>query len=571
MHSSEQILALCAEAADSTNSPDIGPPPVSRFVDEDMVKSNSPASVVGNTEPRVQTEGSRKEVGNSTPLPKLDYERKASSNSSPFKDPDSVPTKMTKSEREEDVSKTAAPVLAVSAAKSGAKRKYGDENDSGRTAKVQAGKENANPGLGAADKNIGGVQKVRNIKELPASKKKAQSRPPLSAKSTNNDVSSPKKAPRVEAAKASKPQPQNTAPNTAPGDAPTSDRERQPAIEPKPEVPSPPGPIPSVVTIPPELAVLDTPAMALISPDTPDRSAPRDPALDTPPPGHISADGETSRPSRRARAAISYAEPNLRDKMRRPTKELFDAVSGEGKFKARASLTAVPGQRGDESAPTSVSRSGSGGGANSTYGQLTAEGAAARESILSPLAQKEPPQSLEALPSSVVQDRKKRPSAVGGDRESLAAPREKSSDAPDLAKPKATAVNKPVESMDIYDFASSSPATSSKTRGSPSEEAKPKRQARRASAAAHQALREYAASASGDSPVKEPAQPTRQRPSGQSRKRASMLAPKRPAMMDLLEGDYHDNHSTSSSVGGGDDGAAAAVNDKISRRRSMML
>ncbi|EJP63561.1 shugoshin-like protein [Beauveria bassiana ARSEF 2860] len=52
---------------------------------------------------------------------------------------------------------------------------------------------------------------------------------------------------------------------------------------------------------------------------------------DTPPPTDIGSQGETSRPSRRSRPAISYAEPNLRDKMRRPRNETFDAVSGEGK------------------------------------------------------------------------------------------------------------------------------------------------------------------------------------------------------------------------------------------------
>lgn len=41
----------------------------------------------------------------------------------------------------------------------------------------------------------------------------------------------------------------------------------------------------------------------------------------------------TSRPSRRSRGSISYAEPNLRDKMRRPTKELVDAVSGDARFR----------------------------------------------------------------------------------------------------------------------------------------------------------------------------------------------------------------------------------------------
>lgn len=37
-----------------------------------------------------------------------------------------------------------------------------------------------------------------------------------------------------------------------------------------------------------------------------------------------------SRPSRRQRAVVSYAEPNLRDKMRRPTSELIDAVGTHG-------------------------------------------------------------------------------------------------------------------------------------------------------------------------------------------------------------------------------------------------
>ncbi|KJR86968.1 shugoshin family protein [Sporothrix schenckii 1099-18] len=58
---------------------------------------------------------------------------------------------------------------------------------------------------------------------------------------------------------------------------------------------------------------------------------------DTPPPADISSHGETSRPNRRSRASVSYAEPNLRDKMRRPTKELFDAVAGEGKYVQRQS------------------------------------------------------------------------------------------------------------------------------------------------------------------------------------------------------------------------------------------
>lgn len=57
---------------------------------------------------------------------------------------------------------------------------------------------------------------------------------------------------------------------------------------------------------------------------------------DTPPPGFeaypvssglASLSSTAARPSRRQRSAVSYAEPNLRDKMRRPGKELVDAVT----------------------------------------------------------------------------------------------------------------------------------------------------------------------------------------------------------------------------------------------------
>ncbi|KAI4216381.1 MAG: hypothetical protein LQ351_001391 [Letrouitia transgressa] len=57
---------------------------------------------------------------------------------------------------------------------------------------------------------------------------------------------------------------------------------------------------------------------------------------DTPPPAELSQQsantdtfGSVGRASRRQRGAISYTEPNLRDKMRRPTKDLVDAVGTE--------------------------------------------------------------------------------------------------------------------------------------------------------------------------------------------------------------------------------------------------
>ncbi|KAJ5936984.1 hypothetical protein N7466_003434 [Penicillium verhagenii] len=46
----------------------------------------------------------------------------------------------------------------------------------------------------------------------------------------------------------------------------------------------------------------------------------------------------TSRTSRRRGAVVSYAEPNLRDKMRRPTKEMIDAVARDGSRRSSSFL-----------------------------------------------------------------------------------------------------------------------------------------------------------------------------------------------------------------------------------------
>lgn len=54
--------------------------------------------------------------------------------------------------------------------------------------------------------------------------------------------------------------------------------------------------------------------------------APHQPAL-SPHPNATNTEESAIRPSRRRGAVVSYAEPNLRDKMRRPTKEMIDAVA----------------------------------------------------------------------------------------------------------------------------------------------------------------------------------------------------------------------------------------------------
>lgn len=75
-----------------------------------------------------------------------------------------------------------------------------------------------------------------------------------------------------------------------------------------------------------------TPAPQLFSPV--DSQPPSQVPLgrDTPPPEDLSSTiTDATRPSRRQRAQVSYAEPSLRDKMRRPGKELVAAVGANGK------------------------------------------------------------------------------------------------------------------------------------------------------------------------------------------------------------------------------------------------
>jgi hypothetical protein len=76
----------------------------------------------------------------------------------------------------------------------------------------------------------------------------------------------------------------------------------------------------------------ETPAAPdLCSPQSSESLTVRAESRDTPSPSELGQGTEGQRPSRRSKGSVSYAEPNLRDKMRRPTKELVDAVTGEGK------------------------------------------------------------------------------------------------------------------------------------------------------------------------------------------------------------------------------------------------
>ncbi|KAK4122615.1 hypothetical protein N657DRAFT_598255 [Parathielavia appendiculata] len=577
---SDEILALCAAAEDISDSPDLGPPPVSRYVEEDSVKQ-SPSRVVGIELPRSPTPPTI-----SSPV-KLDHCTKQ------FGCPDRN-DQLNEIVIEHDnpsiesAEKNPTPTPAAQPVKAGTKRKYGDENGIVHSTKTPAGKGDAVVIEKAFPTRSG--QKRKSLAELAGvAPNKAQTKPllatkrtPLAAKSTNEDVSSPRKVMKAAPLKAVKNAPQRVI-ESVPREGPIA---LAPTVEP---------PAVQHVELESDTAV---PSVMPSSPTTPDRPAQKEMLHDTPPPADISSTGETSRPSRRARPAISYAEPNLRDKMRRPTKELFDAVSGEGKFAQRAAATtkSEAHHSGSASSRKPISEPGSSNRSRSKTPALDGPTPKAQQQALaSPLAQKEV--FPEPFPSSGVTERRKRPSAVASSRESIIA-LERSDSAGREPSPVLTAqaqataqqnndrrktsptgktdnrfaLTSPPQEADIYAFTASSPSPfSSKhatTLHTSSEPTNPttilnptsttiasnnntnnnntqtfsrlnSRPARKSSMAAAAALRElldeeelHAAKTINNNNHTKPSS----RPAHAGRKRASMLAPKKSSMLDDGDG-----------------------------------
>ncbi|KAK3387069.1 hypothetical protein B0H63DRAFT_508963 [Podospora didyma] len=585
---SEEIMALCSEAADSSNSPDLGPPPVSRFVEDEPSKPESPSNKTGIQWLQSEAEEISKASEN-RPIPRLDYGQKAASNTEAKQETQAVVVKETKPETE--ATPIPKPPPLISTVKAGAKRKFGDENDRPKAAVVPAGKENeisaeSGKALPARD-----LQKKRNIKDISARLEKAAgTRTPLSVKSTNEDISSPRKV----ASKAQAQIPDASKPATStrghhdPKNALATEgrikaEKSLPRIDVQISATADTGPLPETTDI--VISEPNTPLPAeppLISPATPgSRSGP---VHDTPPPADISLTGEISRPSRRARAAISYAEPNLRDKMRRPTKELFDAVAGEGKFSHRASTSAAP-------VPASTGKVP--GSADSSH-PLTSAGELHRDSIMmSPLAQKD--RSPETLPNSVVLERRKRPSVTdSSNRESLApapdGPGDLSSSHPARSKnsgpARAEKHNTDISSVpDIYDFGSSSiiseppaddaesttkAANTSTTTTTNARSSSSSRNGRRVSTATRDDKTSSSSSSSVTTEVMPPTTKSKLSSSTNSRKRASMLPPRKTPMILDDDGDAEDESAadTSSEIISKE---SSSARDRVSRRRSMLL
>lgn len=523
---SDEILALCAAAADtSSDSLELGPPPVSRFIEEIPIKHDSPT---------------RKAVDDDHLTiirpPKLDFERKAPVSPEPSKKPEPAVVKEVEAGTGKEPTAATQPAphpVGVPSVRAGAKRKYGDENNVAKAAQaLEKTIENAT----SAEKNFPNreVQKRRSIKEIPANRR----RHPLAAKSTNEDISSPKK---VQTLDIKNTQPIELKDSPMKGSVPVV---AAPAPKTLPKISIPP-PVQSLA-----LTIIPSPSpetdQMLLSPTTPRSSEePCDPAPhDTPPPAHISLEGETSRPSRRARSAVSYAEPNLRDKMRRPTKELFDAVSGLQRRPSLAAPAAAQPPAPTSSAPTSVTKP-------------SAPAPKPKDSIPAPIPAPTSPTPGDLQSNVVFDHRRLRPSTI-------------------LPPPPA----EPTPPVDIYDFQSSSTTPAPKPVAS-----RPSRKSSMAAQAALHRILDDENNEADTEPTKSKATKTGgiRKQGGSSR--SSTLAPKRSSMMEYLvdtaasaAGDTSMSSTTSSGLGDEstasleDGGLTVITKGKVAgRRRSMMI
>lgn len=422
VYSPEQILALRTEAdvADTddspADSPDLGPPPMSKFIQDEAVKDSPLQLTPSKTTPKKATPSPKGILQPPELLPSPQPDRQVDQSPSPQKKKDPQPPK--KLYQKPDETKSSEPKkqwipqpepLTASTPKS-LKRKLATREEAPQPRPLSKTNENQPPRVMAGKARDKAERKP--LKDLATRKEEraatGASRKPLSSKSTNDDIASPKKK--------TKPAGNDDISSTKAGKAgldkskhaheqtkPKAKKERPPLVEIKPEPALEPEP--AVAAVEPDLGTpLAEPE--LLAPNSPLSAAPADVSRgDTPPPADISAEGETTRGSRRSRGVVSYAEPSLRDKMRRPGKQMMDAVAGSRRSSA---IDLIPHDSAKDSAKNAVKVK------RESVEKPVSETPQAPEpgSIpASPLANKSAP-SPEVLPPSVTTERKKRVSSA---------------------------------------------------------------------------------------------------------------------------------------------------------------
>ena len=339
------MQGIFADTGNLTDSPDLGPPSVALFQEADPIKySGMPDST------------SDQRDGNATTRLSSNQETRKKRRES-FHQRDSSSQKKTIQPEGRDVaSDTGAGT--VPSLKTGAKRKLNvrDDDDDDQPKAAASGDDIRNVRKGPeieretvkprtstqpsyAEIKIASSKSAKEqIKlERPKDTNPSGARRVLGPKSVNSDLQSPAKlgklvskenGPKIKEDIVNRIRERNQGRNkhaSSKAQKPVTEIEVSKAVE------------ATTVDLPPKTPVL--PGLDLFSPTASDPSERRPDLRDTPPPPDLGPDtgtGSFGRSSRRSRGSVSYAEPNLRDKMRRPTKDLIDAVGAEEKLRQAA-------------------------------------------------------------------------------------------------------------------------------------------------------------------------------------------------------------------------------------------
>lgn len=301
------------DIVNASESPDIGPPPVARFDEMEPVKFDPPAKRDSETEAdelagplsiNLETRRKRKDG-----QPRLDIRRLPVFQSPPA-DKEAAP--------ETDPAQT--QVLPIRA---GAKRKLSARETDDKPGTATSNPETAREPFQFSRR----TSSARTSEDSRVSERKA-----LGAKSANVDVVN---SPRKIMDKAEKKSGDADAVKAVRSSTSTVDRSlserRVRRVGSLAEVPpSETVAVADIVLEPQSVPPKGLATPDLFSPISVDGLA--DMPQDTPEPGAVHSELlGTSRPGRRARSQLNYAEPSLNTKMRRPGKELADAVSKQGK------------------------------------------------------------------------------------------------------------------------------------------------------------------------------------------------------------------------------------------------
>ncbi|KAL8944871.1 MAG: hypothetical protein Q9216_000161 [Gyalolechia sp. 2 TL-2023] len=360
----DEMLELLPIDGDVAESPDLGPPPIAHFeagdpIEFDAIQQESPRRAKLDTT----------EALNLALLANLETRRKrrGSSQLGEKEDPatDSINPLMSPQKEMNDQPKPGHTL------KSGAKRKFSAREDDEHlggpiaterdTFQYNRVQENALHDDTVREKSVGEgreqppdqrtFDESKRLTEKSRGRPKGNSKPAssnrgvLAPKSVNTDpVTSPAKNRRpVEVEKVAKSDVSKPRERGRTRDQPASQRFARPAkVQPSEASEAKSSPRSLEVSSQSAPKTPAPPPLDLLSPDGSEPPAARPEGRDTPPPADLdpesantNAFGSLGRASRRQRGSVSYAEPNLRDKMRRPTKELVDAVGADDRPKEK--------------------------------------------------------------------------------------------------------------------------------------------------------------------------------------------------------------------------------------------